>query len=85
MRLGVIDEVQVDEFFQFNVSGLYAIQHVGEQHGHVLADCHTGNDFFDRVDFDFGILRMQFHAQLVHFSLFLGAKELSVIINIDCG
>ena len=45
----VVEQVQVHQLLQLHVVGLRAVHHVGEEHGHVLADAHVGDDPLNRV------------------------------------
>ncbi len=58
LGFGVVDEVEVDELLEFDVSRLDAVEDVSEQHRDVLADRHGGNYFLDSVDFGVAVGRV---------------------------
>ena len=78
LGLGVVDQIQVDQFFQFDVAGLDAVEDVGEEHGHIFADGHAGNDLLHGVDLGVAIGGMQLEAELVHLALLLGGEEAAI-------
>jgi hypothetical protein len=49
LALGVVNEVQVNQLLQLQVLSLPVLHDVCEQHGHVLADRHGGDDCAGRA------------------------------------
>ena len=47
LRLGVVDQVEVDQLLELEVVGLRAVGDVGEEHRDVLADSHRRDDLLD--------------------------------------
>lgn len=70
VALGVVDDVEVDEFFKLYICGLDAIHHVGEKHGNIFPDGHVGDDLFDSVTFLVLVLGLKFLAEFVGFAFF---------------
>jgi len=68
--LGIVDNIEVDEFLKFHIGGLNAVHNVGEEHGDVLADGHVGDDLLDGVAFFVLVLGLQLFAEFVGFPFF---------------
>mmetsp|Transcript_24348 Transcript_24348/g.39794 ORF Transcript_24348/g.39794 Transcript_24348/m.39794 type:complete len:217 (+) Transcript_24348:1452-2102(+) len=79
LRLGVVDQVQVHQLFEFNVSSLNAIENIRKEHGDVFSYGHVGDDLFDGIDLDMLFRGMELHSELMHFTLFLGGEEPRII------
>jgi hypothetical protein len=78
LGLGVVDEVQVHQFLEFDIARLDAVEDVSEEHGDVLADGHAGNDLLDGVDLGVAVGRMKLETELVHLTLLLGGEEAAI-------
>ena len=65
VALGVIDEVEVHELFELHVGRLDAVDDVGEEHGHILADGHRRDHLLHRLLLLLLLLVVQLLLQLV--------------------
>lgn len=44
LRFGIVHQIQIDQFLQFQVVRLHAVDDIREKGGDIFADGHAGND-----------------------------------------
>ena len=74
----VVEQVQVHQLLQLHVVGLRAVHHVGEEHGHVLADAHVGDDPLNRVLLHILVRGVDLLAPFRHLAPLVRREELGV-------
>mmetsp|Transcript_4317 Transcript_4317/g.6397 ORF Transcript_4317/g.6397 Transcript_4317/m.6397 type:complete len:232 (-) Transcript_4317:271-966(-) len=58
----IINQIQIYELLQLDISRLNTVEYVCEEHRNVLAYGHGGDDFFNGVHFHVAIGRVNFHS-----------------------
>ena len=78
LRSCIVDDVQIHEFFEFQIVRLHGFNNVGEERGDILSHRH-GRDHFLHCIFDLITIQgVQIRLQLVNLTLLGGLKKLRV-------
>lgn len=78
LGLGVVDQIQVHQFLELDVSRLDAVEDVGEEHGDIFSHGHRSDYLLDGIDLGVAVGGMKLETELVHLTLFLGGEEAAV-------
>lgn len=64
LRLGVVHQIQVDQFLQLQAVRLHTVDHVWEQRADVLPNRHTCNDLLDGFLLPLPLVALEVQAKL---------------------